>query len=387
VCHLQGEAIKLEAIIKKDLRECGVFQINPYSRQPQSFKDALIKLNISVWHREGVELLCLVSGKQVGRQLKVTCQLWDLLRGKKAHEFELKGRLQDKGRLAHLIANDIYKLATGTPGYFDTHITYVAGVGQGYKTRFRLGVMALDGSNHKYLAYFRSLLKMPRVDMAKKRVIYIRNEKRYRNQVFVYDFVTRREKVLAVPGNIFSVFLVPETDELIVSFLENGQSVLARFSPQEKKTTTLLPKSNFIDTYASLNTKSNMLLFNSNRDCKRPQIYVAKDQQVRQLSSGDGAYYSPVWSPDGDSIAFIKRDGEGFHLSTLRLEGKKERIVATFYWAESPCWVPSGNALLIAGQLHPSDSRQLYFVDLNSSKVRRLKTPDQAIEPCSSNLP
>ena len=54
-------------------------------------------------------------------------------------------------RIAHIIADAIYKRITGENGYFDTRIVYVAESGPETKRIKRLAIMDQDGANHRFL--------------------------------------------------------------------------------------------------------------------------------------------------------------------------------------------------------------------------------------------
>src|SRR3546814_8369005 len=60
-----------------------------------------------------------------------------------------------------------------------------------------------------------------------------------------------------------------------------------------------------IDTSPSFSPDSREITFNSDRGGS-PQIYVMNrdGSNVRRISRGQGYYYTPVWSPRGDLIAF-----------------------------------------------------------------------------------
>ena len=54
-------------------------------------------------------------------------------------------------RIAHIIADAIYKRITGEEGYFDTRIVYVAESGPAQQRVKRLAIMDQDGANNRYL--------------------------------------------------------------------------------------------------------------------------------------------------------------------------------------------------------------------------------------------
>ena len=66
--------------------------------------------------------------------------------GKEYNTFETNWR-----RIAHIIADEIYKRLTGESGYFDSRIVYVAESGPDTHRIKRLAIMDQDGEDHKFL--------------------------------------------------------------------------------------------------------------------------------------------------------------------------------------------------------------------------------------------
>src|SRR5207253_2901788 len=69
---------------------------------------------------------------------------------------------QNWRRIAHIIADEIYKRITGEDGYFDTRIVYIAESGPAERREKRLALMDQDGANHQYLTDGRALVLTPR---------------------------------------------------------------------------------------------------------------------------------------------------------------------------------------------------------------------------------
>ena len=42
-------------------------------------------------------------------------------------------------------------------------------------------------------------------------------------------------------------------------------------------------------------------------------------KNVRRISREAGSYYTPVWSPRGDMIAFTKQEGGQFYIGVMKL--------------------------------------------------------------------
>ena len=96
----------------------------------------------------------LVTGSvqpQGDGRLRVEFRLWDVFAEQQLAGFAYTTTRQNWRRIAHIIADEIYKRITGEDGYFDTRIVYIAESGPAQKRVKRLAIMDQDGANHQYL--------------------------------------------------------------------------------------------------------------------------------------------------------------------------------------------------------------------------------------------
>src|SRR3546814_13189876 len=66
---------------------------------------------------------------------------------------------------------------------------------------------------------------------------------------------------------------------------------------------------------------------------------------VRRISRGQGYYYTPVWSPRGDLIDFMRQHAGEFYIGVMRPDGSGERMLVRDYNVEAPTWAPNGRVL------------------------------------------
>ena len=96
----------------------------------------------------------LVYGRIVAAddgRLKVEFRLWDVFAEQQLAGLAYFTAPANWRRIAHIIADAIYKRITGEDGYFDTRIVYVAESGPQTKRVKRLAIMDQDGANHRFL--------------------------------------------------------------------------------------------------------------------------------------------------------------------------------------------------------------------------------------------
>ena len=115
------------------------------------------------WRQINAQALVTGSVQPQGDgRLRVEFRLWDVFAEQQLAGFAFTTTRQNWRRIAHVIADQIYKRITGEDGYFDTRIVYIAESGPAQARVKRLAIMDQDGANHQYLTDGRSLVLTPR---------------------------------------------------------------------------------------------------------------------------------------------------------------------------------------------------------------------------------
>ena len=106
-----------------------------------------------------------------------------------------------------------------------------------------------------------------------------------------------------------------------------------------------------------------------------------------RISFGEGRYASPVWSPRGDLIAFVKMLKGQFYLGVMRPDGTGERLITNAYHVEGPTWAPNGRVLAYFKESQGGTrSSSLYTIDLTGHNERRVKAPADGSDPAWSPI-
>src|SRR6185437_3749739 len=116
----------------------------------------------------------LVTGSvevQSDGRLAVEFRLWDVFQEQQLTGLRYTTTQQNWRRIAHIIADAIYKRITGEDGYFDTRIVYVSESGPQLHRIKRLAIMDQDGANHRFLTDGRALVLAPRFSPDGNKVI------------------------------------------------------------------------------------------------------------------------------------------------------------------------------------------------------------------------
>jgi TolB protein len=379
-------------VLSADLQRSGLFQpIDPKAfvdpdaatRTPPRYNDWRV-----------INAQALVTGDAAldpNGKLQVEFRLWDVFAEQQLTGLRYTTTPQNWRRIAHIIADAIYKRITGEEGYFDTRIVYIAETGPLNHRIKRLAIMDQDGANVRYLTDGRSLVLTPRFSPTSQEITYLS----YANgtpRVYLFNIDTGQQEVLGdFPGMTFAPRFSPDGNKVIMSLSVNGASQIYALDLRTRKATQIT-STDAIDTSPCYSPDGSQIVFNSDRGGSQ-QLYVmnADGSNIHRISFGSGRYGTPVWSPRGDLIAFTKFDSSDFYIGVMHPDGSGERLLAKGFLVEGPSWAPNGRVLVYFSQ-EPSDSKgrgghtHLHTIDLTGYNERQLVTPTDASDPAWSPL-
>ncbi|HJS31479.1 MAG TPA: Tol-Pal system beta propeller repeat protein TolB [Alphaproteobacteria bacterium] len=381
------------SVISNDLERSGLFRpLDPraFIQTPAALRAAPPRF--PDWR--AINAQALVHGNvelQRDGRLKVEFRLWDVF-----GESQMEGRVyttqpQNWRRVAHIIADAIYKRITGEDGYFDTRIVYIAETGPLQRRIKRLAIMDQDGANHRFLTDGRALVLTPRFSPTTQEITYL-SYINNRPRVYVLNIDTGQQEVLGdFPGMTFAPRFSPDGNKVVMSLARDGNSEVYVMDLRTRATQRLTNHPS-IDTSPSYAPDGRSITFNSDRSGSQ-QLYIMDGggNDVRRISFGTGRYATPVWSPRGDLIAFTKITEGEFFIGVMRPDGQGERLLTKGYLVEGPTWAPNGRVLMFFRQT-PGDSRgqgattRLYSIDLTGYNEREIVTPVEGSDPAWSPL-
>jgi TolB protein len=379
-------------VVSNDLQSSGLFQ----PLDPKSFIDAPsggdAPPNFADWRQINADALVTGTARtQPDGSLRVEFRLWDVGAGQQLTGFGYTSTRANWRRIAHIVADEIYKRITGEDGYFDTRIVYVAESGPELHRSKRLALMDQDGANNRYLTSGENLVMTPRFSPSSQEVTYL-SYAGGTPRVYLLNIDTGQQEVLGnFPGMTFAPRFSPDGNRVILSRTVGGNSNIYALD-LSTRSVRRLTSDNAIDTSPSYSPDGSQITFNSDRGGSQ-QLYVmgSDGSGVRRISFGSGKYGTPVWSPRGDLIAFTKIDGGSFYIGVMHPDGSGERLLTKGWLVEGPTWAPNGRVLMYFEQ-SPSDSSgrggssRLYSIDLTGANQREVITPGDASDPAWSPL-
>jgi len=226
--------------------------------------------------------------------------------------------------LAHRIADDVVKAATGRDGIARTRIAFVNNQG-GHKDVY---VMDYDGDGVKRLTDDKSIDLLPRFSPDGRRLAFT-SYKDGNPDLFLLDLETGRASALSD---------------------EQGLNIAGGFSPDGTK-----------------------LLMTLSRG-KSPNLYL-KDLAsgaVERLTSHFGADSTPTFSPDARQVAFVSDRSGNPQIYVLDVATKQARRLTSMNWCDAPAWSPTGEWIAFAGRANRKDKMDVFLVDVTGAQVRQL---------------
>jgi TolB protein len=373
-------------VISADLERSGFFR----PLDPAGFIERNLDVNVQPRFADWrvINAQALVNGAAVidpdGR-LRVDFRLWDVFNEQQILGLQFVSTPENWRRVAHKIADAVYKRLTGEDGYFDTRIVFVAESGTKTNRIKRLSIMDQDGANPSYLTNGDYLVMTPRFSTTDQEITYmaLRPDSA---RVYLFNIETGRQETLGqFPGIVFAPRFSPDGSKVAFS-VERGGNTDVYVMDLRNRTSRRITTDPAIDTSPSFSPDGNRIVFNSDRGGSS-QLYVmnADGSNPRRISFGSGRYTTPVWSPKGDFIAFTKQTGGDFHIGVMRPDGSDERILTTSFLDEGPTWAPNGRVLMFSRETRGGGPR-LWTVDIAGRNLQPAPYTGAASDPAWSPL-
>jgi TolB protein len=378
-------------VVEKDLQSTGLFRSVSRTAFIQNITSSSTLPDFPSWTTINATALTTGGIKLVGGdKFEMEFRLWDTLAQQQIAGKSFSTNTTNWRRIAHLMADEIYKRLTGESGYFDTRIVYVSESGKSTKRVKRLAIMDQDGANHRYLTDGNSLVITPRFSPTAQKVIYMSYASGV-PKVYLLDVDLQRQELLGnFNGMSFAPRFSPDGNSVVLSASLDGNTEIYTMDLRTRKKTRLTENS-AIDTSPSFSPDGKQIVFNSDRGGDQ-QLYVMDRNGggAKRISFGKGRYGTPVWSPRGDLIAFTKMSQGKFYIGVMRTDGSGERLLTESYLDEGPTWSPNGRVLMFARQQknrgNSKGEWQIYSVDLTGYNERLIPTPLDASDPAWSPL-
>lgn len=374
-------------VVSADLERSGLFRPISQSSFIEQITSGTVTPRFADWRQINAAALVTGSITEGGNgKMKVSFRLWDVYGGEQIAGKEYNSFSNNWRRIAHIMADEIYKRITGENGYFDSRVVYVSESGTALKRVKRLAIMDQDGENHKFLTDGRFLVLTPRFSPNSQEILYMSYAGK-QPRVFLRDLQSGREESI---GNFEGMSFAPrfsnDGNSIVMSIARGGSTQIYKMDLRARRLIKLT-SGNAIDTSPSYSPDGSQIVFNSDRGGSQ-QIYTmnADGSNIKRISFGNGRYGTPVWSPRGDLIAYTKMANGRFYIGIMKTDGSFERELTESYLDEGPTWSPNGRVIMFHRQARGSNNVRLYSVDITGANLREVITPMSASDPAWSPL-
>lgn len=412
-CNKNGVASKLGenicSVVRNDLKDSGLF----VTLEQESFLENGAKLICAGhcqknWSVIGATFLVYGSVQKNGEDFSIDFELWDVFSGAKMLAYKIKGKASNQRKIAHTIADSIYKRITNQDGYFNTNIVYVE---TSYnkkvsKRRTRLVQIDQDGFNAKqltdgatglvltprYSSDGRTIAYISYKDKAKTVVgksanVYMLDLKSGKHSIMINEFLMKK-LIKKNNGEPVQMTYAPrfsnDNRKAVLAIIIDGKSAIYSINFETNALVQLTEHSG-IDTSPCYSNDGKKIVFTSNRGGKEA-IYVmnADGSNPQKISNGSGKYSQPVWSPRGDLIAFSKQVRGEFYIGVMNTDGTGERLIVQGYLVEAPCWASNGRYITYSTESSSASKSKIGIVDITGQHNRILKTEKDGSYPAWS---
>ncbi len=377
-------------VVSNDLVRSGLFSAVDPRGFLQDSNSLVVQPKFADWRVLNAQ--ALVVGKvelQPDGRLKVEFRLWDVFTEQQMTGLSYFTVPNNWRRVAHIVADAIYKRVTGENGYFDTRVVYIAETGPANNRVKRLAIMDQDGENNRILSDGRAMVITPRFSPTMQQITYMAYYNN-RPRVYLFNIDTGTQTVLGDFDRMtFAPRFAPDGQRVVFSLSDGRGNSNVYTMDLRSRNVRQLTTGTAINSAPCFSPDGQYITFESDRGGSQ-QVYVmrADGSNPQRISFGDGRYGTPVWSPRGDLIAFTKMQGGRFYIGVMRTDGSGERQLVEAWHAEGPTWAPNGRVLMYFKQT-PSRSGsvpRLYSIDLTGYNERQMPTPTEASDPAWSPL-
>jgi TolB protein len=339
------QAKEIEWIVKSDLEATGVFE--------------MVDPDVP-----GAEVIVVLDVDMSGG-LKVVLSVRDLIENSEVLKKRLDASSVIIRPMAHSIADDIYKIATGKDGVFRTNISYLKELASGNK---ELQYMDWDGYNSKKIIS-RGLTTSHNWSQD-GRYLFYSSERKRQWKIYALDLDNFTESLLFSSKGLNIVGGTSQDGLVSFSSSKDGSSEIYSINSYGQNLKKLT-RSFGIDVSPVFSPDGKTIAFVSDRG-GTPQIYVMTSQgkNLRRVTFEGSYNTSPAWSPDGEHIAYTGRSNGKFQIFVVQSDGTDLRQLTASGNNESPSFSPDGIFLVFDSDR--DGKRGIYVMRSNGEAQKKI---------------
>lgn len=342
----KAQAAEFDAALLFDLQACGLFQVLDRKSYLGDTKEGVTASTITFqnWLNVGAESLVKTQLSKDGDNLRGDLRLFNVNAGREELKASEAVPMKDARRLAHKLANAVYKHFTKETGPFESRIAFVRKSSTGKDVY----LADWDGKNASAVSSG-NINVLPAV--APDRSVAFTSYKRGKPELFLGRPGAEATPLVANGRMVSGVDFSPDGKRIAFSVADGENAEIYVANADGSGATKVTDTKYFLNSSPSWSPDGKRLAFVSNR-AGSPQVYVmnADGSDVKRLTFQGNYNQTPAWSPRGDIIAFTARDERNaFDLFTVEVAtGKIKRLTQDAKNNEEPSFSPNGRLILFS---------------------------------------
>jgi TolB protein len=343
-----GGDLDVAGVVQHDLEGSGRFRALARERMPATPTRA-DEVVAASWKAVGSDYVVVgrVTALDAGR-LAVDFDLVNALNGTRLARQRFVGPPSALRNAAHRVSDVVYQKILGVRGAFATRIAYVAVDGAPPSQHYQLIVADADGANPRLILESRFPLMSPAWSPDGQWLAYVSFETKH-SAVYVQLVRTgERRQVSARAGVNSAPAWSPDGRKLALTLGGRGGNPDIYVLDLTTQELTRITDDPAIDTEPEWAPDGRSLYFTSDR-AGSPQIYrIAATGGTHPQRITFGANYNarPRVSPDGTQLAMVTLDNGNYRIAVQDLANGTVRVLSHGHLDESPSFAPNGATLI-----------------------------------------
>jgi TolB protein len=364
---------ELDESLMFDLSATGIFQLLDRKSFLADTKEGITasSINFARWSDVGAESLVKTQVALADGNIRADLRVFTVATGKEDLKVSQEMPPKDARRLAHALADAIFKFFTHEPGSFESHIAYSRSAG-GNKD-----IWLADWDGRRAMQVTEGGLNLlPAIGRDGASVAYT-SYRSGKPDIYFQRPGSKPASIVKAGQMATGAAFSPDGRRLAYSLATGDNSAqiwVAKADGSDAKVITNTPF--FINSSPSWSPDGKQLAFVSNRG-GTPQIYImgADGSNARRITFQGNYNQTPDWSPRGDLIAFTARDERAaFDLFAVNVDtGKVTRLTQDQGNNEEPSFAPNGR--LIVFQSDRAGAWHLYV--MTTDGTTQLPLPEE----------
>lgn len=376
----KGVANEFDSTLSFDFAACGLFQVLDRKSYLADAKEGVTASTIQFprWTDVGAESLVKTQLSVDGSTVRADLRLFAVAAGREELKVSESAPVGEVRKLAHKLANAVYKHFTRETGPFETRIAFTRKTPSGRD----VWVADWDGKNGQRITNGDVNVLPALIPGGGVAFTSYRNKKPFLFSARGGTITQLIAKGSMVTGAAYS----PDGQRVAVSISEGENAEIYVANADGSGITKITDTKFFLNTSPTWSPDGKRIAFVSNR-AGNPQIYVmgADGSGAKRVTFQGNYNTTPSWSRRGDLIAFTARDERNaFDLFTVNVEnGKIARLTQDSAGNEEPVFSPNGRLIMFSSTR--GGSRGLYVMTFDGNNQMALPlekgdvtTPDWA---------